>query len=294
MYGIADAQRRWAEAHLGRWPSARPRQSLDLDVTTLACERDRLLAMRMVSSLLNRGGRPAEIRVVSDGSLSVRSAEALGRLDPCVRVLDFRELAQRERLPEIVMRFAATHPFGIKLGVLMTAVRERPTLYVDTDVEFLSGAAELKNGFIGDRPRYLRENGAVASTGYDRRVIGDLPVVPGVNAGVCYFPRRIDWTRALHRLNEVLECPDFLTEQSIVALVMTLEGAIPLPEDDFILEWIDVALPWDRHLRRPAVLRHYASPILRWKMHMRGGPHGLRTLPLAIGNVAARQISRSR
>ncbi len=294
MYAAAESQRRYAEARLNEWPAARPARDIDVVVTTLACERDRLLVMRMLDSLLRRAGRPAEIQVISDGSLSPSTRSALLALDPSIHVCEFAEFARRQRLPDAVVTFAAAQPFGMKFGVLLTPVSDRPVLYVDSDVEFLRGARRLTEWVesFDDAPRYMADAiSEVPLAGYDPRVIGDLDVLPSVNAGVCLFSRQPDWAPALRALQDVADSPTFLTEQTLVAITMTLEHGKPFPPDEFILRWEDAGRPWDLYSRTDRVLRHYASPILRWKMYLRGGARGLRTLPVAI---AARIGARDR
>jgi hypothetical protein len=116
---------------------------------------------------------------------------------------------------------------------------------------------------------------------YDERMIEGLDVLPGANAGFCLFRRTPDWSLAFDRLAAVVEDATSLSEQTAVAITLTREGARPLPADQFILNWDDLGIPWDPYARRDVVLRHYATPARRWKLWLRGGPRGLRTLPRA-------------
>ena len=51
---------------------------------------------------------------------------------------------------------------------------------------------------------------------------------------------------------------------------------------------LEVDRPWDAYATRDIVLRHYASPILRWKLWLKGGPRGLRSIPQAwMASVAS-------
>ena len=54
-----------------------------------------------------------------------------------------------------------------------------------------------------------------------------------------------------------------------------------MPPDEFVLSYDDMKWPWDSYRRSDVVLRHYASHLIRWKLWLYGGPHGLRTLPRA-------------
>src|SRR5437868_629641 len=68
-YVAATLQRARAEHRLDEWRAPPPRSDIDVDLVTVACERDRVLSVRMVHSFLQHAGRPRHLWVVSDGSL---------------------------------------------------------------------------------------------------------------------------------------------------------------------------------------------------------------------------------
>ena len=260
------------------WP--RPVQAagrIDADVVTLACERDRVLLYRMIESFVSQVGEPAEILLVSDGSLTRDTTELLTGLSPSVRVTSFPGFIQEHPPPALVEQYAQIDLWGVKLAVEMRPPSGRPLIYTDSDVLFLGGGARLREYLAGDRPRYMRQE----VDAYDERLTDGSDVLPGVNAGFYICPREIDWTEPVERLARVIDEPTIFTEQTVLALALTAAGAEPLPPDEFVLSYDDLKWPWDRYRRRDIVVRHYASHEIRWKLWLHGGPAGLRTLPRA-------------
>jgi len=276
-------QRDYALRRLHRWRPVPEGSRIDVEVVTLACERDALELMRMASSFVRHAGHPAELVVVDDGSLSRATADAVRRVSRSVRVTSLPEFATA--LPEHPLSerlVAGAFPHAKKLALLAQGLGERPRLYADTDIEFFPAAARLR-AYVEDpdpRPRYnLHADDAGAL--YDPRMTEGLELAPGVNAGFCLFRGPVDWRPAFDRLAPVADDATPLSEQTAVAIAMAGAGGVPLPEDQFVLAWDDLRVPWDPYARGGAVLRHYASPARRWKLWLRGGPAGMRTLPLA-------------
>ena len=70
-YAVAVAQRELGEEALPDWPRLHIAQSsLDVDLVTFSCERDRLLVTRMLESFFRYAGRPTSVTVIDDGSLT--------------------------------------------------------------------------------------------------------------------------------------------------------------------------------------------------------------------------------
>jgi hypothetical protein len=230
----------------------------------------------MIASFLERVGTPSVLRVVSDGTVTHQTCAALRRICPTIEVMTFRAFSSTERQRAIVTQFAEKHPLGKKLSLIM-AEGPHPILYVDSDVEFLSGGHRLREFVRRDgAPRYMQQ----WVDGYDERMTRGLDLLPGVNAGLVLIPRPLDWAESLARLELAVGLPTDLTEQTAVAIAFTRAFAQPFPSDEFILTWDDATRPWDPYARRDVVVRHY-SGTLRWKLWLRGGPRGLRHLPAA-------------
>jgi hypothetical protein len=277
---VAGWQRDYARSHLASWQPPEVAHTVPLDVATLACERDSLELFRMVTSFLQHVGQPQSFSVFSDGSLSNETIAALQRLSPIVRVTPAVELAfpLHGHPIEAAVR-ADKFPHATKLLVLAQSPQSRPRLYLDTDIEFFPGAWRFRQCVARSpaRPRYM----AADVFYYDERMTTDLDLLPAVNAGFVLLSKSISWRRAFDRLMLVLDAPTGLSEQTAVAIALSEASAAALPEADYVLAWDDLRFPWDPYARRDTVLRHYASPAIRWKLWLRGGPKGVKALPRA-------------
>jgi len=285
MYSTAGVQREHAERRIGRAAIPVPPASLDLDVLTLSCERDRLIVWRMMRSFLSRVGRPRSFLVLSDGSISEDTATALRRLSPIVTGVDFHEWAAEQPLPDVVRRFADSHVLGKKIAGMLGEPFPRPRLYVDSDIEFLRGAHRFRELVEagGSRPRYQLDVAVAAREGgYDERIVSAVrEMLPRVSSGFNLLFEQLDWAGALDALAPIVDAPTFLTEQTTFAVAMTDNAGLALPEDDYVLQWHDLDRPWDAFARKDVVMRHYGSALLRWKMWLKGGDRGLWALPAA-------------
>jgi hypothetical protein len=292
-YFLAAAwQRSYARRRLDAWDPPAPGPRLELDVATLASEHDSLELMRMTWSFLAHVGTPHRLTVVSDGTLTGRTTAAVRALSDAVEVCELSQHATD--LPEHPLAphlLAGDFIHAKKLAVLAQPPRGRPRLYLDTDIEFFAGAHRFRH-VVADSdsaPRFMEHDEYY----YDERVVAGLDVLPAVNAGFCLFKRPADWSPAFDRLLAVLDSPVGLSEQSAVAITLTREGARPLPADLYILRWDDLGMPWDAYARRDIVLRHYAHAARRWKLWLRGGPAGPRTLPAAALEAATAAVRRA-
>lgn len=294
LYHAAILQREYAESRLANWPPPAVAGAVDAHLITFVCYRDRLLLLRMVASFLRFVGRPKMLTIICHDQLG-QAAHTLSQFDAQIEVIAFSEYMNRERLPPIVMDFARRHAFGRKLAVLMKEPTDCPVIYTDTDIEFFRGGGRLASMLnMAERPYYLQDAALTTNSesGYDSRLLQGKPVKPRVNGGFCVFPKPVDWEPALSRLEPFVDSPRFLTEQTVVALLMTQEHGIGLPMHDYVLSWEDTCSPFDRHARADIVLRHYASPVLRWKLWLRGGHRGLKALPQATIATGLRLASR--
>jgi hypothetical protein len=233
----------------------------------------------MAWSLLSRLGRPSEIQIVSDGTVTDATARALERLDRSISVVDWREFAGYPDLPEPVVRYAEVHPLGKKLAVLM-AIHRWPTIFVDSDIEFFRGAPRLAHLLqSGDGANHYLYNGP---GGYDERIISGLDLPEGINSGFFLLRAPLNWDEGLRRLADVADSGGPWTEQTVFAIALSQVGARSFPTEDYVVYWDDVKFPWDHVAGRDVVMRHYLAWIQRWKLWMRGGPAGYRTLPIAV------------
>jgi hypothetical protein len=244
-----------------------------------------MLILRMAHSFLSQVGRPRRFCVVSDGTVSARTARAVTALDGCVEVIDWRELIDSP-LPPAIERYAGMFPLGKKLAMLVS-LRGWPALVLDSDIEFFSGGHRLRSLLEGDDPsHWYQHNGTDA---YDARLTDGLEMLGAVCSGVMLLRSELDWTTGIERLERYAESGGDWTEQTVAAIALTQAGARVLPRDDYVVYWDDIKYPWDHHAGTDIVLRHYLAYMQRWKMWMRGGPSGYRTIPWAVLQETGRQ-----
>ena len=280
-YAVAIAQRTIGERALETWPPPRATADVACDLVMFTCRRDRQLAARSLTGFIRHVGEPASILIVSDGSVSGSLAGRLNRLSPKAKVVSWDELLDPSSLPGTVRRYAEIDALGRKLAVLMQLPVSdvRPTVFVDSDVEFFPSAAGMRPMLErSDSPvQYMSEPG----NPLDLRIVGGR-VNAGVNSGFVIFPRPLDWEIALVGLSKAMPRPSPTTEQTVFAIAATAAGGEPLPMEKFVVSWDDLKWPWDLTRKRGAYCRHYLSWLQRWKMWLRGGPKGFRTLPAAL------------
>lgn len=235
---------------------AAPR-AIDVDVVAFSCERDLPEQVASMRSFLRWAGRPREYLVVSDGTHTDASRALLARVDPCVRVADWTEVARRD-LPARVADYAARSPMGKKLALELSLPRSGPTLYADADVLFFAGARELAGLDAG--ARYLRD----CATGLeymDPRLVADGEGRDPVNGGFFALAERPDWSEALARLARLRGAPAFHTEQTLLHLTLSAAGARPLDAGRYVLSVDDLSAYRDLHAGPAIALRHYTTPV---------------------------------
>jgi hypothetical protein len=292
LYATATAQRSLAERRLTRYNPPTPPRVIDADVVTLARESDRLLLWRMLHTMLKYAGEPRSLHVVWDGAIRNETRELVENMASCIRVVSSRWAVENWPLPTVVRRFAALHPFGRKLAVMLRPPAGRPYLYLDCDIAFFRGAWRLQRYLQdSDSPRYMLDGTSLGS--YDLRMLPGLPLLPAVNAGFALVFDPLDWEVALKRLAPYVQSATHVTEQTAFAIAMTTNRGKPLPISDFVLSWEDCDRPWDAYATRDIVLRHYASPILRWKLWLKGRPTGPRWIPYSYIASLASSLRRA-
>ena len=287
LNSLAEAQRRYAMDRLDRWPIPTPAPPIDLHVSTLACESYAPMLMTMIASFLEHAGQPASMTVISDGSMTPRTAAAVERLWPATEVVEASELLASLPADDPVRRGTRSSPYMVKLAWLREADRgAMPALNVDCDIQFLAGARRLRDlvDSSDPTPRYQHHPplGQARGTPYDERMTAGVEILTKVNSGVILRRRPLQWDRAIAALEPFAEDPHHLSEQTATAIALTDSGARHFDTGDFVLSSQDLNRPWDSYRRSDAVLRHYASDTLKRKLFVRSTPSGLRSLPLAL------------
>jgi hypothetical protein len=216
--------------------------------------------VRSIRTFLRHVGRPKSFTVITDGSHSTRSIELLKKIDPVVSIRPTGEHLPRD-LPEKFRHYVTTYPMGKQLGLIMSLPRNGPALYVDSDVLFFPGAANLIRDFAGkEAPAFYLPDCQDCSAD-SRILLGPHEALRPVNSGVLMLLRPLDWSLGIRRFLELEGEPNFFTNQTIVHLVMHANGALPLDATRYVLQLDDQFIYPDRYASPYLVLRHYVNPV---------------------------------
>lgn len=236
------------------------RSCVPLDVYSYSGEAMLPEQVRSIRSFLRHAGRPKSFTVITDGSHSARSIELLKKIDPVVSIREAGEHLPRD-LPKKFHRYVTTYPMGKQLGLIMSLPRNGPALYVDSDVLFFPGAANLGRDCTGKEiPAFYLQDCQDCSA--DPRVLrGPKEALQPVNSGLLMLLRPLDWSLGIRRFLDLEGEPNFFTNQTIVHLVMHANGALPLDATKYVLQLDDQFIYPDRYASPHLVLRHYVNPV---------------------------------
>jgi hypothetical protein len=232
-------------------------QALDIDVFAYSNEAMLPEQIASVRSFLKYAGRPNRFTIVSDGTHRPRAVSLLQQIDSCIELAEARDfLPQQLSSPD----YFANHPTGKQLALIMTLPLEQPALYLDADVLFFPGAVALADLLRNhDAPAlYLRD----CQVAGDERLLRDpAETADPVNTGVLFFFRKLDWSLAVERFQELENAPKFFTNQTMTHLTMHANGARPLDPSKFVLQLDDQFRFADRYANNSIILRHYVNPV---------------------------------
>lgn len=237
-----------------------PSRAIPLDVYSYSGEAMLPEQVRSIRSFLRHAGRPQSFTVISDGSYSARSIELLKMIDPVVSIRPAGEYLPSD-LPEKFCRYVTNHPTGKQLGLIMSLPRRGPALYLDADILFFAGAADIAQvaGATNAPAFYLRD---CLDYSVDARILrGPDEALNPVNCGLLMLFRPLDWSLGIRRLLELEGAADFFTNQTIVQLVMHANGALPFDEKKYVLQLDDQFIYPDLYAGSHLVLRHYVNPV---------------------------------
>lgn len=208
-------------------------------------------------SLYANAGVPSQITIVSDGSHTPEDLALLNRLPYPPKVVPFAQFVSPD-LPPAVMRYAAQHPLGKKLAVLLSLPVDGPSLYSDSDILYFAGAEDLRH-------QLAEPNSAGAFLpdcypSFDARLLrAETEKLNPVNAGFFFLNRPVDWSAALERFNNLPGDVMHFTEQTVIHLGLQAAGARALPAEKYVLANDDQWLWRDLHAGPQVALRHYIS-----------------------------------
>ena len=234
-----------------------PPKTLDIDVFSYS--NDAMLPEQIASirSFLKYGGRPNNFTIVSDGTHRPRAVSLLQQIDFCIRLAQARDFLPQ---PSSSDDYFANHPTGKQLALIMNLPHERPALYIDADVLFFPGAVVLADLLRNqDAPALYLGDCQVAG---DERLLRDpAETAHPVNTGVLFFFRKLDWSLAMERFQQLDGPPKFFTNQTMTHLAMHANGARALNPAKFVLQLDDQFQLADRYANNSIVLRHYVNPV---------------------------------
>jgi hypothetical protein len=238
-------------------PQKRIRE-LPFEVYSYSGERSLPEQVASIRSLLRHAGHPTKFTIVSDGTYSAGSIALLHSLDPVVFVSPFTQWIP-PAVPNELHSYLTGHPTGRQLALIMSLPRQAPALYIDSDVLFFAGAANLASLETNDAPAlYLAD----CQLSCDERLFREPAERDNpVNTGVLFLSQKLDWSLGLERYLELYGVPNFFTNQTMTHLTMHASGARPFDPGKFVLQLDDQFVWADRYAGREIALRHYVNPV---------------------------------
>jgi len=233
-------------------------RALDFDVFAYSSRENLPEQVASIRSFLRHAGRPRKFTVVSDGSHTAESIGLLQGIDPCVRVEQARP-PQTDPADKF-SHYLANHPTGKQLALIMTLPGDVPAFYIDSDVLFFEGAADLvQRAHTRDVVAYYLADCQFAG---DERLLHDSSekTCP-VNTGVLLLFQKLDWSFGAARFAELAGDPIFFTNQTITHLVMHANKAKPFDPASYVLQLDDQFVYSDRYAGPKLALRHYVNPV---------------------------------
>jgi hypothetical protein len=235
-----------------------PLRALPFQVFSCSGENDLPEQVASIRSFLRWAGRPKSFTVVSDGSYSPRSVRLLESIDDCVSVCEMDKPAAD--LPDKLRDYLQSSYQGKQLALIMSLPLETPALYLDSDVRFFPGAAELAEQAAagGASARYLAD----CQFSGDARLLHDAgEKMDPVNMGVLLLFEKPDWSNSIARFLALPGAPDFFTNQTMTHLTMHRHGARPFDPTKYVLQLDDQFLFSDLYAGASLALRHYVRPV---------------------------------
>ncbi|MEA5616717.1 hypothetical protein VB711_02520 [Cronbergia sp. UHCC 0137] len=240
-------------------------QKVNINIYSFSCQRDLAIQVANIRSFIRHVGIPNKFTVISDGSYLPNASKILCQIDPCVDVIEWKNLVVGD-IPKPISNYIFNHPnraimaFWRRLAVLTSIAIEQPTIYTDSDILFFPGAKEIidlceSNDSL---PWYLPD----CLPSLDERIILDEnEKLNPVNAGFFLLKQQINWEKALDRVTQLIDSPMYFTEQTVVHLAMHNNQAKPLNKEKFILSNDDQFNYLDNFDHNKIALRHYVNDV---------------------------------
>lgn len=235
-----------------------PPRLIDIDVYAYSGEQALPEQVASIRSFLQYAGRPNRFTVVSDGSYTPRSVELLKCIDPVINVQE--SVPPPGHRAEKFRDYLSTHPTGKQLALIMSLPTNGPTLYIDSDVLFFPGAADLSvRAANHDAPAYYLPDCQFSG---DPRLLNDpSEQKEPVNTGALLLFEKLEWSLSIDRFLNLDDKPNFFSNQTMTHLTMHANGARPFDPAKYVLQLDDQFVYRDRYANKSLVMRHYVNPV---------------------------------
>ena len=236
-----------------------PPHPIDVDVFAYSGEAALPEQVASIRSFLKYAGRPKCFTVISDGTYTPRSTRLLESIDPSVCV--------RQSVPppegiasEKLRHYLTAHSTGKQLALIMSLPANFPALYVDSDVLFFPGAADLVRCIATHHaPAYYLADCTFAG---DPRLLHDPAEQKNpVNTGALLLFEKLDWSVSINRFLELDGEPSFFSNQTMTQLTMHANGAQPFDRTKYVLQVDDQFVYRDFYAGESLAMRHYVNPV---------------------------------
>jgi hypothetical protein len=236
-----------------------PARSFPLEVFSYSGESALPEQVASIRSFLRHVGRPKMFNVVSDGSYSEASKRILQDIDPSISVRDAADWVPKD-LPANIYPYLKNHPTGRQLSLIMSLPIDAPVLYLDSDILFFAGAADL-HAHVDKRDVPALYLADCHFSGDERLLRGADEEAQPVNTGFLLLFQKLDWSLSVERFLELRGAPTFFTNQTMTHLTMHANGAAPFDSRKYVLQLDDQFVYPDRYANRAIALRHYVNPV---------------------------------
>jgi hypothetical protein len=236
-----------------------PARSFPLEVFSYSGESALPEQVASIRSFLRHVGRPKMFNVVSDDSYSEASKRILQDIDPSISVREAADWVPKD-LPANIYPYLKNHPTGRQLALIMSLPIDAPVLYLDSDILFFAGAADL-HAHIDKRDVPALYLADCHFSGDERLLRGADEAAQPVNTGFLLLFQKLDWSLSVERFLELRGAPTFFTNQTMTHLTMHANGAAPFDSRKYVLQLDDQFVYPDRYANRAIALRHYVNPV---------------------------------
>lgn len=221
-------------------------------------------------------GQQLGVRIVVDGAWDEGFCAALRRVLPKAEVVGIDDLLDRDLAADKTLSaFAAQHPLGRKLLLLLSLQQSEAFVYADNDVLLFSRPDELLQAASFPQPVYNEE---AAVPCYSADVVeaaakrGLLPC-DRLNAGLIYCNKgALDTMLAVELLQaKGTGAFSWFDEQTVMAILMRNAGASPLPSDLYVVS-SDRQFWWETDVDYSSIRARHFTGTVRHLMYSKGYP----------------------